>query len=129
MIDLTAIILTKNEELNIADCINSIKDLAKRIVVIDSFSTDRTVQIAKELGAEVYEHEFINYSKQFLYGLNETDIRTTWVLRIDADERLTDASGKEIENLCSENMQTDVNGIILRFEVTFLGKKLRHGGI
>ena len=63
MIDLTAIILTKNEELNISDCINSIKDLAKRIIVIDSFSSDKTVQIAKELGAEVYEHEFINYSR------------------------------------------------------------------
>ena len=94
MIDLTAIILTKNEELNIADCINSIKDLAKRIIVIDSFSADRTVEIAEGLGAEVRKHEFINYSKQFLYGLNETDIRTAWVLRIDADERLTDAREK-----------------------------------
>ncbi len=129
MTDLTAIVLTKNEELNIADCLDSIKDLAKRIVVIDSFSTDRTVEIAKEKGAEVYQHEFINYSKQFLYGLNETNIRTKWVLRIDADERLTDASRAEIEELCNANMDTDVNGIILRFEVTFLGRKLRHGGI
>lgn len=129
MTDLTAIILTKNEELNIADCIKSIRELAKRIIVIDSFSTDRTVEIAQKYGAEVYEHEFINYSKQFLYGLNEMNIQTTWVLRIDADERLTEASRAEIEQLCNENMYTDVNGIILRFEVTFLGRKLRHGGI
>ncbi len=129
MTDLTAIVLTKNEELNIADCLDSIRDLAKRIVVIDSFSTDCTVEIAKEKGAEVYQHEFINYSKQFLYGLNETNIRTKWVLRIDADERLTDASRAEVEELCNANMDTDVNGIILRFEVTFLGRKLRHGGI
>lgn len=129
MTDLTAIILTKNEELNIENCINSIKNLAKRIIVIDSFSTDKTVEIAENLGAEVHQHEFMNYSKQFLYGLNSFDIDTTWVLRIDADERLTDASRAEIEQLCEENMETDVNGIILRFEVTFLGKKLRHGGI
>jgi len=129
MADLTAIILTKNEELNIENCILSIKDLAKRIIVVDSFSTDKTVEIAKGLGAEIYEHEFVNYSKQFLYGLNETDIQTKWVLRIDADERLTDASRAEIEQLCEQHMETDVNGIILRFEVTFLGKKLRHGGI
>lgn len=121
--------MTKNEELNIENCINSIKDLAKRILVIDSFSTDKTVEIAENLGAEVHQHEFVNYSKQFLYGLNSFDIDTTWVLRIDADERLTDASRAEIEQLCEENMETDVNGIILRFEVTFLGKKLRHGGI
>lgn len=129
MTDLTAIVLTKNEELNIADCLKSIKSLAKRIVVVDSFSTDRTVEIAKEYGADVYQHEFINYSKQFLYGLNETGIDTKWVMRIDADERLTDVSRAEVENLCEANMDTDVNGIILRFEVTFLGKKLRHGGI
>lgn len=129
MTDLTAIVLTKNEELNIRDCLTSIQPLAKRIVVVDSFSTDRTVEIAKEFGADVYQHEFVNYSKQFLYGLNETGIDTKWILRIDADERLTDASRAEVEGLCEQNMDTDVNGIILRFEVTFLGKKLRHGGI
>ncbi len=129
MTDLTAIVLTKNEELNIRDCLTSIQPLAKRIVVVDSFSTDRTVEIAKEFGVDVYQHEFINYSKQFLYGLNETGIDTKWILRIDADERLTDASRAEVEALCEQNMDTDVNGIILRFEVTFLGKKLRHGGI
>jgi len=129
MTDLTAIVLTKNEELNIRDCLLSIQALAKRIVVVDSFSTDRTVEIAKEFGADVYQHEFVNYSKQFLYGLNETGIDTKWILRIDADERLTEASRAEIETLCQQNMDTDVNGIILRFEVTFLGKKLRHGGI
>ncbi len=129
MTDLTAIILTKNEELNIRDCICSIRDLAKRIIVIDSFSTDRTVEIAESLGAEVYLHEFVNYSKQFLYGLNETGIQTAWVLRIDADERLTKASRAEVERLCEENKNTDINGIVLRFEVTFLGRKLRHGGI
>lgn len=129
MTDLTAIILTKNEELNIGECIASIKTLAKRIVVVDSGSVDRTVEIAKNLGADVYEHPWVNYAKQFLYGLNETDINTTWVLRIDADERLTEPSRKELEDLCEANRDTDVNGIILRFEVTFLGKKLRHGGI
>ena len=129
MTDLTAIVLTKNEELNIRDCLASIQPLAKRIVVVDSFSADRTAEIAKEFGADVYQHEFVNYSKQFLYGLNETGIDTKWIFRIDADERLTEASRAEIESLCELNMDTDVNGIILRFEVTFLGKKLRHGGI
>ena len=129
MADLTAIILTKNEELNIKECMDSIRHLASRIIVVDSFSTDRTVELARENGAEIYQHEFINYSKQFLYGLNETGITTKWVLRIDADERLTAASSAEIEQLCRENSETDVNGIVLRFEVTFLGKKLRHGGI
>lgn len=59
--DITAIILTKNEEVNIGDCIESIKKVVKRIVVIDSYSTDKTIEIAKKYGAEVYQHSFENY--------------------------------------------------------------------
>lgn len=129
MADLTALILTKNEEKNIAECIRSIQPVAKRIVIIDSFSTDETVAIAKSLGAEVREHEFVNYAKQFLYGMEVADIKTKWVLRIDADERLTKDSAAEINALCEKHSDTDVNGLIVRFEVTFMGKKLRHGGI
>jgi glycosyltransferase involved in cell wall biosynthesis len=129
MADLTTIILTYNEELNIEECITSVKDISKRIIVVDSFSSDNTVQIAKEHGAEVFQNKFINHSKQFKYGLEVADVQTQWVLRIDADERLTKESANEIENLCAENKDTDINGIIVRFEVNFLGKKLRHGGI
>jgi glycosyltransferase involved in cell wall biosynthesis len=129
MADLTAIILTKNEESNIVMCINSIKNLVGRIIVIDSFSSDNTVDAAKSLGAEVYQHVFENYSKQFKYGLNNFNINTKWVFRIDADESLTEESAAEIENLCNVNNNTDVNGIIVRFEVDFMGRKLKHGGI
>lgn len=129
MADLTAIILTKDEEKNIEECIASIRGVAKRIVVVDSYSTDRTVEIAGRLGAEVWQHAFLNQAKQFIYAMETVDIRTTWVMRLDADERLTEASAAEIEQLCNENTETDVNGLVLRFEVTFMGKKLRHGGI
>lgn len=129
MADMTAIILTKNEEKNIEYCIESIKSIVKRIIVIDSFSQDKTVSLAQLHGAEVYQHEFINYAKQFMYGMELADIKTTWVLRIDADERLTKESASEIEQLCEENTNTDINGLVLRFEVNFMGKKLRHGGI
>jgi glycosyltransferase involved in cell wall biosynthesis len=127
--DITAIILTKNEEINIADCINSIKDTVKRIVVIDSFSTDRTIGIAKELGAEVYQHPFENYARQYMYGVQIANSNTMWTLRIDADERLTDESAKELEYLCNKNMNTEVAGIVLRFKKNFLGKDLYHGGV
>lgn len=129
MIDITTIILTYNEELNIEKCINSVNSISKRIVVIDSFSDDRTVEIARELGAEVIQNHFINHAKQFKFGLEKACINTQWVFRIDADERLTHQSASEIENICRRNKKTDVNGIIVRFEVNFLGKKLKHGGI
>ena len=129
MQDITAIILTKNEEKNIKDCIKSIEKTVKRIIVIDSFSTDDTVNIAKDCGVEVYQHIFENYSKQFKYGLNEFDIKTKWVLRIDADERLTEDSAMEVEDLCEKNTDTDVNGIVLRYKINFLGKDLKHGHV
>lgn len=127
--DITAIILTKNEEMNIGDCIRSIKDVVKRIVVIDSLSSDKTVDIAKELGAEIFLHPFENYARQYMYGVAVAKVETVWTLRIDADERLTERSAAELLEKCNANMETDVSGIILRFKKNFLGKDLYHGGV
>ena len=129
MADITAIILTLNEEKNIEKCIRSIQPIVKRIVVVDSFSTDKTVEIAKSLGAEVWQHEFVNQAQQFIWAVDNVSIDTTWVFRIDADERLTEKSASELETLTIEHENDDVNGIIVRFEVNFMGKSLRHGGI
>lgn len=127
--DITAIILTKNEEVNIEDCIKSIITTVKRIIVIDSYSSDRTVEIAKQMGAEVYQHPFENYAKQYMYGVKVAKADTVWTLRIDADERLTPDSANELVQLCDSNIKTDVTGIVLRFKKNFLGKDLYHGGV
>ncbi|MBO4905049.1 MAG: glycosyltransferase family 2 protein [Lachnospiraceae bacterium] len=131
MADITAIILTKNEEANIRKCITSIKPIVKRMIVVDSGSTDDTVAIAKELGADVLVNimEPFLYAKQFLYGMEHGNIDTKWVFRIDADEELTSESAEEIDRLCNENENTDVNGIVVRFEVNFMGRPIRHGGV
>lgn len=129
MADLTTIILTFNEEKNIANAINSVKSFSKRIVVVDSFSTDKTVEIAKSLGTEVIQHPFENQAKQFIYALDSLIIETQWIMRLDADEMISKEAEKEIEEICLLNEDTDINGIVVRFEVNFLGKKLRHGGI
>jgi len=129
MADITAIILTYNEEKNIRNCINSIKDIVKRIVVVDSYSTDNTCSIAEELDAEVVQNKWINYSKQFIFGVNYAKPTTKWIFRIDADESLTKESAQELNELCNNNENTDVNGIIVRFNVNFLGKDLKYGGI
>lgn len=129
MADITAIILTRNEENYIADCIKSIKNVVRRIVVVDSFSDDRTVEIAQKLGAEVYQHEFFNYAKQYMYAVNLANVDTTWILRIDADERLSKKSAEELEELCNTHNETDVTGIVLRFYNVFMGKPMYHGGM
>lgn len=127
MIDVTAIILTKNEEKNIKDCIESLDGFAKRVVVVDSFSDDKTEDIAKEQGADFYQNKFINYSKQFNWGIDNTDIKTKWILRIDADERLTPKLCEELSQLVEIHDNDNVNGIIMESWLFFLGKKIKHG--
>ncbi len=128
MADLTAIILTKNESKNILECLNSIKSLAKRIVIVDSGSEDNTVEIAKEFGADVYVHPFENYARQFNWGLDNTNISTKWALRIDADERFTPELCKEVEKMIEVHDSDDVNGFTLEAWLYFMGKRLEHGG-
>jgi glycosyltransferase involved in cell wall biosynthesis len=126
MINGTAIILTKNEEQNIARCINSIQGFAQRIVVVDSGSTDNTIAIAKSLGADAYIHEWEYYAKQFNWAIDNTNITTDWIIRIDADEQFPDILCTEIEIIIKKHEHDEMNGIALSAQVYFLGKHLRH---
>lgn len=127
MSDLTIIILTKNEEQNLKKCIDSFHGVAKRIVVVDSFSTDNTVVLAKSMGADVYEHKFENHAAQFNWALDNIDISTEWVAKVDADEEFTLELTQEIDEKL-DNLSENVNGIILRRRVYFMGRWLKHGG-
>ena len=124
MADITAIILTKNEEKNLPDCLKSIKGFCSRAVVVDCGSTDRTVEIAKEMGADVYFHEFEYYARQFNWGIDNCDITTEWTMRLDADERVTPDVVRECEALIAENM---VNGITMEATYFFMGRAIDHG--
>lgn len=124
--DVTILILTKNEEINFPDCLKSVQGFAKRCVVVDSFSTDRTKEIALEYGADFYEHKFENYARQFNWGLDNTDIQTKWTFRLDADERLTPALCKELGILMEIHAEDDVNGITMQAWMYFMGKKLKY---
>ena len=126
MADLTVITLTYNEEVNLPDCLESVKGIAKRIVVCDSFSTDRTLEIAEEYGAETMQHKFVNQASQYIYAEKEANINTKWVLRLDADERVTKEAAEEIEALIEKNNDTDVNAVDVYYNVVFLGKALKH---
>ena len=88
--DITAIILTYNEEKHIERCLLSIKDTAKRIIIIDSFSTDNTLNILKKHNVEILQNKFINQAKQLNWALENVNIPTQWIFRIDADEFLSD---------------------------------------
>ena len=125
---ITAIILTKDEERNIGNCIRSIRTLVNRIVVVDSGSKDRTVEIARSLGADIYSHEFINYAAQFNWALDHVEIRTIWVYRIDADEVVPPRLREEIRKECAKHEKDSVNGFLMKHKLLFLGSYLKHGG-
>ena len=128
MEDITFIILTKNEQVNLPDCLESIKDFAKRIVVVDSGSTDETVEIAKRYNCDIYEHAFVNYSKQFNWAIDNCAISTKWSFRLDADERLTPVLCEELSKIMKEHDSDDVNGATMEAWLYFMGKKIRFGG-
>ena len=85
---LAAIVLTYNEHSHIAECLKSVEFVDLRIV-FDSFSTDDTVTIARECGAEVVQQPFVNYADQRNAALDTVKGRADWVLFVDADERVT----------------------------------------
>ena len=125
--DITAIILTKNEELNIENCILSILGFVKRIVIVDSFSDDKTIEIARKYEVDIYQNKFINYATQFNWGLDNAKIDSEWVLRIDADERFTIELQNEIQEIITKNKNSNINGIVLNSSLFFLNRKLKYG--
>lgn len=127
MIDVTIVILTKNEEINLPDCLNSLNGFAKRIVVVDSFSDDNTEKIAKEYGADFYQNKFIDYATQFNWALDNTNITTKWTFRLDADERLTPKLCDELTELVNKHDSDDINGITMEAWLYFMGRKIKHG--
>ena len=119
---ISAVVLTRNEEKNIEDCLNSLK-WCDEIVVIDDSSIDKTTEIAKKLGTKVFIHSLENdFSMQRNFGLQKA--KSEWVLFIDADERVTDELQKEIVAVISENK---FNEYYIPRKDTMWGVVLNHG--
>ena len=128
MLDLSVIILTYNEELHIRRCLENVTPFAKEVFIIDSFSTDRTLEIAREFGkVHILQNRWENnYAKQFNWGLEHADITTQWVLRLDADEYLMPELVRELQEKLP-SIPDDVSGIIFNRRHIFMGKWMRRG--
>src|SRR5687767_3717122 len=97
MTKLTAIVLTYNEAEHIEDCLKSMAFADERIV-FDSFSTDKTVELARSAGARTIQHKFANYASQRNAALAAA-ANTDWVLFVDADERVNSELAEEIRQV------------------------------
>lgn len=127
MLDISVIILTYNEEMHIRRCIENVKPIAKDIYLVDSYSTDKTIEIAKESGAKIYQNKWENnHAKQFNWGLKNLPIKTKWILRLDADEYITNELIKELKEKMG-NLDNSVNGIIFKRRHIFLGRWVKRG--
>ena len=124
---ITVVILTYNESLHIKRCIESFYSLKARVVVVDSFSSDDTQRIAKELGADVYENPFVNQAVQFQWGMDNCNINSHWVLRLDADEILDSELVDNIKSFIANNDESQ-NGAVFHRKHIFLGKWIKYGG-
>ncbi len=126
-LSLTVVILTFNEEIHIARCIESVRAIAERIVVVDSFSTDRTAEIARSLGAEVVGRAFKHQADQFQWALDTQAITTAWTLRLDADEYLEPALAEELADRLPK-LPAAIAGVRMKRKVIFRGRWIRWGG-
>lgn len=127
MNDISVIILTYNEEKHIERCIKSLKPFVKDIFIVDSYSNDKTLEIAEKLGAKIYQNKWVNYATQFQWGLDNCPIKTKWVMRMDADEYIEPELAEEIKKTLP-NLPENVKGIYLKRKVYFQGKWIRWGG-
>ncbi len=128
MSELSVIILTYNEELHIKRCIESLKLVTNNIFIVDSYSTDNTVEIGKALGAKVYQRAWRNYADQFQWGLDNCPIDTEWVMRMDADEYIEQDLVKELPAALSR-ISNNVTGFYIRRKYFFLGCWVKYGAV
>lgn len=126
-LDITTIILTYNEEIHIRRCLENANSFASKVFVVDCFSTDRTVEIAESLGATVVQHVWPgNQAEQFNWALENLRIDSEWILRLDADEYLTDGLINELREKLPV-LPNHISAVVLPLGRAFLGKILRHG--
>lgn len=127
-LNLTVIVLTYNEELNIEECIRSLSPFDSRIVVVDSGSKDKTLDILNKYKVEIYHHEFNNYGDQRNWAQQNTDITTEWVMHLDADERLTKSLCENIINVLKTDCKNEIAGYLISRRTVFMGKFIKYGG-
>ena len=124
---ISVLILTFNEEANLPDCLASIRGWSDDIFVVDSFSTDRTVEIANEFGARIVQHEFQYPAQQKNWALDNLPFRHEWILMLDADERVPGELQQEITQVVNQDGGGFV-GFWMRYRLIFYGKWIRHCG-
>lgn len=121
------VVLSFNEEIHLPRLLNSIRSLNAPLFILDSGSTDQTLQIASDFGAEVKYNAFINHPKQWDFALKNFDIQTPWIIGLDADQIVTPELLAQLSNFKDEDFK-DIDGIYFNRKNFFKGKWIKYGG-
>ncbi|WP_207492043.1 glycosyltransferase family 2 protein [Aridibaculum aurantiacum] len=124
----SVIILTFNEEKNIVDCLESVKDFTDDIIVVDSGSTDDTLMLVERYTSNIYHHPFENYSKQRNWAIDNVDLKYDWIMNIDADHRLTKEFKSELAGKFRAGIRPGIVGFMASRIGLFMNGYIRHGG-
>ena len=123
---ITAVILSHNEEKNLPECLQSLQGFCP-VFVLDSGSTDSSLEIAKAYGAEVFTHEFTDHARQWEWALENLPFKSQWLIALDSDYRLSDELKNRILTDLSD-LDAQVNGVYVKYRYHFGGSPIRFGG-
>jgi glycosyltransferase involved in cell wall biosynthesis len=127
-VSLSVVVLTWNEAIHLDRCLSSIADLADEIVIVDCGSNDATLEIAQRFTAKFIHNPWVNYSNQFKFGVSNVSASCKWIMRLDADEYLTETLRASVRDLLS-NPPEHINGAYFPRRMAFMGRQINHGGI
>jgi glycosyltransferase involved in cell wall biosynthesis len=119
------VILTKNEEANLPSCLAAVK-WCDDVVVLDSFSTDRTMEIARAAGVRVFQRAFDDFAGQRNYALDSIEFKHPWLFHLDADEHFTNELREECERVAAADQHS---GFMVPSKLMFMGRWLKHAGM
>ena len=124
--NLSIIILTYNEEANLNTCLEAARLISDDIIIIDSFSSDRTREIASKYNTKFIQNKFVNQGIQFNWALDNVEIKYNWILRLDADETLTNES---VEEIITKLKNPNSEAFEFNKRIIWMGRWLKYGGI
>jgi glycosyltransferase involved in cell wall biosynthesis len=122
---ISVIVLTFNDGLQIANCLESIRDLTDDVIVVDSYSTDDTLEICRRRGARIFQNPFVNQAVQFNWALDNVPTKYDWILRLDSDEIVPDRLKDEM--LRRVGKEAHIGAYYLNRRMYWMGRWLRHG--
>ena len=124
--NVSVVVLTFNSERTLPGTLRSVSGISDDVVVVDSFSSDDTVAVARNAGARVVQHAFSSYGAQRNWAIDNLDLKHAWQLHLDADERVNPVLASSIAK-CED--EPGIEGYIIARYLRFLGRDLQHGGL